>query len=135
MLDMVYMRDPTVQVNKRPILKKEVEDAGVFNLRDLDLHIGFAIKRDEYNDVTGGYELKGIESLPEGLLEFNTGMDGVTFEKFSLKELVVDAFTVHLLQRCEIIAVPENYWKTKILKFENCFEEILKHKSNLFSFQ
>ena len=37
MLDIVYMRDPTVQVNKRPILKKEVEDAGVVNLSDLDL--------------------------------------------------------------------------------------------------
>ena len=82
MLDMVYMRDPTVQVNKRPILKTEVEDADVVNLRDLDLQIGFAVKRVEENDVTGGLDLKGIESLPEGMLQFNTKMDGVTEEKF-----------------------------------------------------
>ena len=82
MLDMVYMRDPTVKVNRRPILKKEFEDAGVVNLRDPDLQIGFAIIYAEYNEDTGGYDLKGTESLPEGFRRYNTKMDGVTEEKF-----------------------------------------------------
>ena len=69
-------------MNKRPILKTEVEDADVVNLRDLDLYIGFAVKREEQNEDTGRWDLKGIESIPEGMLLVNTKMDGVTEEKF-----------------------------------------------------
>ena len=98
MLDMVYMRDPTVKVNRRPILKKEFEDAGVVNLSDLDLQIGFAVKHYELNYDKGAYDFKRAEPLPEGLLVSNTAIDGVTSSPsssavaplVSCKDLILD---------------------------------------------
>ena len=36
-LDMILMRDPSVQLSRRSMLRDEVEDAGVVKLSDLDL--------------------------------------------------------------------------------------------------
>ena len=49
-LDLKFMRDPTVQVNTRPILRKEVEDAGDMLLSDYQMHIGFVILTFDYKE-------------------------------------------------------------------------------------
>ena len=42
-LDLLFIREPTVQVNTRPILRKEVEDAGDMLLSDYQMNIGFVV--------------------------------------------------------------------------------------------
>lgn len=40
-LDVAYMRDPDVKMNRRQIFKDEVEQAGLINLSEHGMNIGF----------------------------------------------------------------------------------------------
>lgn len=40
-LEMIEMSDPDLLVNKRPILREEVKEAGLINLSDQKMNIGF----------------------------------------------------------------------------------------------
>ena len=69
MLDTVSMSNATIQINERAIFKNEVDDAGVVNLSDLGLQIGFVVmewgdKEDE-EGVTN-YGNHSNRPLPEG---------------------------------------------------------------------
>ena len=70
LLDTVSMRNATIQINERSIFKNEVDDAGVVNLSDLGLQIGFVVmewgdKEDE-EGVTN-YGNHSNQPLPEGV--------------------------------------------------------------------
>ena len=47
-LDMFFMREPGIQVNTRPILRKEVEDAGDVLISDYQITIGFVVLTWDY---------------------------------------------------------------------------------------
>ena len=69
-LDMVFMRNATIQINERPIFKNEVDDAGIVNLSDLDLQIGFvAMEWSDKDDEEGvsNYGNHSNQPLPEGV--------------------------------------------------------------------
>ena len=69
-LDMVFMRNPTIQINERAIFKNEVDDAGIVNLSDLNLQIGFVAMEWSYKDDEEGVSNYGNHSnqpLPEGV--------------------------------------------------------------------
>ena len=83
MLDLVFMRGPTVLVNSRPVLKKDVEDAGSILLSEYQLQIGFAVKKWDYEDkadVTSEYGYSHNESIPEGVNTANRLVDGSAWD-------------------------------------------------------
>ena len=45
-LDLFMMRSPTVQVNTRPILGEEVDEAGLVKLYEKRMFIGFVYEED-----------------------------------------------------------------------------------------
>ena len=78
-LDMVFMRNPTIQINERPIFKNEIDDAGIVNLSDLDLQIGFVAMESNYKDDEEGVSNYGNHSnrpLPEGVSYANYLVEG-----------------------------------------------------------
>ena len=81
-LDMVFMRDPSVQLSRRPMLKEEVEDTGTVNLSDLHLKIGFVIFREEYDDDLDGYIKTANVPLPEDM-SLNHMIEGVSLANLS----------------------------------------------------
>ena len=83
MLDLVFMRAPTVLVNSRPVLKKDVEDAGSILLSKYQLQIGFAVKKWEYKykaDETSEYVYSRNEPLPEGANTANRLVEGSSWD-------------------------------------------------------
>ena len=82
MLDLVFMRGPTVLVNSRPILKKEVDDLGSMLISDYQLQIGFAVMKWEDKEKADG-TIENVyshnESLPEGAVYFNKLVEGFSW--------------------------------------------------------
>ena len=64
------------------MLRDEVEDAGVVNLSDLDLQIGFILFREELVGEVEGYVKIANEPLPDGIVE-NIILGGISDERLS----------------------------------------------------
>lgn len=63
-IDMHFMRDPTVQVNTRPIFKEEVDEVGLMHLRDYKMQIGFAYEIWYYDESAWSWLPSHYEPIP-----------------------------------------------------------------------